>query len=717
MKKERIFALDIGTRSVVGLILEQTDDQYTVLDLFMKEHKARAMHDGQIHDIVAVAEIITEVKRHLEEKHGNLTKVCVAAAGRSLKTERAKAEVNITGKPMLTKEDILYLELSAVQASQAIVAEEQQTDHMHSYYCVGYSVLHYSIDQEVIGNLIDQQGELASVDIIATFLPRTVVDSLIKALNRANLKLDALTLEPIAAINVLVPVSMRRLNVALVDIGAGTSDIAITNEGTVVAYGMVPNAGDEITEAVSEQLLLDFPVAEKVKRQLSDQDYVQVKDILGFETEISKDEVVGQILPAVDKLATEISNEVKSLNNGLPPKAVMLVGGGSMTPELPKQIALLLGLPENRVAIRGADAIQGLTFSEHISNGPENITPIGIAISARNMPIKYVSFTINEQSSHMFAVKELTVSDCLLASGLAIKNLYGKPGLASFITLNGQSLTLPGTYGKEPIILKNGLECQLDDIVHDGDQLTVEKGADGIRTSVKIKDLLDDVPEKLAMINGQKYPVHMRISRNGQETDLHAVIQDGDVIHTKYPETIDELIHILQLDELYSLLRPFRIKMNGKEMFFPYFSGQILLNGNEVTSHEKLPNHIELTIVQKMIPTIQNLSLLLQHSIHRSITVFYEEQPITVQKTAVEYMRNGIHLDPDTTINDGDQIEYKENPNDGFIFQVIFQYVEVHKPEEAKGNFSLKINSNEATFYSPIRDGDHLEIVWPIRAN
>ncbi len=48
MKKERIFALDIGTRSVVGLILEQTDDQYQVLDLFMKEHKARAMHDGQI---------------------------------------------------------------------------------------------------------------------------------------------------------------------------------------------------------------------------------------------------------------------------------------------------------------------------------------------------------------------------------------------------------------------------------------------------------------------------------------------------------------------------------------------------------------------------------------------------------------------------------------------------------------------------------------------
>ncbi len=80
--------------------------------------------------------------------------------------------------------------------------------------------------------------------------------------------MEALTLEPIAAINVLVPPSMRRLNVALVDIGAGTSDIAITNHNTVVSYGMVPVAGDEITEALSNHYLLDFPVAEQAKRFL-----------------------------------------------------------------------------------------------------------------------------------------------------------------------------------------------------------------------------------------------------------------------------------------------------------------------------------------------------------------------------------------------------------------------------------------------------------------
>ena len=100
--------------------------------------------------------------------------------------------------------------------------------------------------------------------------------------------MQALTLEPIAAINVLIPPSMRRLNVALVDIGAGTSDIAMTDAGTVIAYGMVPIAGDEITEAISDQLLLDFPFAEKAKRELINQNVITVTDILGFETEISK---------------------------------------------------------------------------------------------------------------------------------------------------------------------------------------------------------------------------------------------------------------------------------------------------------------------------------------------------------------------------------------------------------------------------------------------
>ena len=55
------------------------------------------------------------------------------------------------------------------------------------------------------------------------------------------------------------------LNIALVDVGAGTSDISITREGSIIAYGMIPYAGDELTELIVQQYLVDFQTAEKMK--------------------------------------------------------------------------------------------------------------------------------------------------------------------------------------------------------------------------------------------------------------------------------------------------------------------------------------------------------------------------------------------------------------------------------------------------------------------
>lgn len=712
LQDEKIFSLDIGTRSVVGLILEQSGEQYRVIDLVVKEHKVRAMLDGQIHDISAVAEVISEVKATLESKHGPLTKVCVAAAGRSLKTEKAKAAVTISGKPMLSKEDILYLELTAVQQAQAIVAEKQAVEKSHFYYCVGYSVLHYFIDDEIIGNLIDQQGDKASVEIIATFLPRVVVDSLIKALERANLELEALTLEPIAAINVLVPLSMRRLNVALVDIGAGTSDIAITNTGTVIAYGMVPTAGDEITEAISDQLLLDFPVAEQAKRELWSHESITIQDILGFENDLSKTEVVNQILPSIDKLAREISQEIKQLNNGQSPKAVMLVGGGSMTPELPKRLAHMLDLPENRVAIRGAEAIQGLTFADDIPGGPENITPIGIAISARKSPIHYVTTTVNDRVVRMFEVKKLTIGDCLITSGILLNKLYGKPGMAIFITLNGEPLTIPGTYGEPPLLLKNGQECSIEDVVSDGDEISAQKGADGKQPQIRIKELLDIVPEKEIMINGKTFTLTTSIVKNNKKATLDDFIEDRDVIHVHFPKTIGELLQNPKLQEFSAMLMPFKIRFNGKETFLPMFSATILLNGHAAKETDSLSTNVELSIEKKVEPAVYNLASILNQLVTHSILVYFNNEPVTITKNISEFKRDGVLLNANDEIRPGDHIETNEKHDTDFIFQDIFKYIDVNKPENSTGNFTLMINKEEATFYSPIHNGDHLEINW-----
>ncbi|WP_338472051.1 cell division protein FtsA [Niallia sp. XMNu-256] len=712
-KRKKLFALDIGTRSVVGIILEVHENEYDVIDILTVEHSERAMLDGQIHDVLAVSKIINKIKTELEKKHGHLSKVNVAAAGRSLKTEHAQVTIDIAGKPMIEKEDILHLELSAVQEAQGLVAEKQNNDEKHqNYYCVGYSVLDYKLDGEPIGNLIDQQGDKASVEIIATFLPRIVVESLIAALQRADLEMEALTLEPIAAINVLIPPSMRRLNVALVDIGAGTSDIAITDFGTVIAYGMVPVAGDEITESISDQYLLDFPLAEKAKRDLLINQHIKMTNILGFEIEVSKKEVIDKITPALEKLANSITDEIFRLNNGKPPKAVMLVGGGSLTPEITIKIAQMLNLPENRVAIRDIDTISSLTLADEIEKGPELVTPIGIAISAHKSPVQYRTAYVNEQPVRLFQINQLTVGDCLLASGIKMNKLYGKPGLALIVTLNGQTITIPGSHGESPIILKNNLPCSLEDSIENGDHLNAIKGKDGIHPTVRIKDLLDGIPNKSVKINGKPYTIYAKVTCNGKETSPETILSDRDDIQCEFSETIEQLFKELNLQNEIDILRPFRINLNGKETFIPPFSGKLFRNGIEVKLSSGYDHLDEFVIEEKVKPTVRKLAEIKQIMLSQSIPVTYNGKPLLLTKHITELKRNNEVLSEVDYINDGDIITYEQKKLEPFIFQDLFKHIQIKMPKTS-GLFTLLRNNQQTTFYGKIEPGDELKIEWP----
>lgn len=710
---KQIFALDIGTRSVVGILLnEHQNEKYHISDMIIKEHEERAMLDGQIHDVISVSKIISGIKEQFEKKYGPIKNVCAAAAGRALKTEKASVSIDIKGKPMMTREDILHLELAAVQKAQAKVAEKHDEKTSRHLYCVGYSVLFYRLDGEEIGNLIDQQGDEASVEIIATFLPRIVVESLIAALHRSDLELGALTLEPIAAINVLIPPTMRRLNVALVDIGAGTSDIAITDSGTVIAYGMVPIAGDEITEALSDHYLLDFPLAEKAKKELNTKDIITITDILGMETTVPREEMISAVSDAVDRLAEAICNEIYILNGNKSPKAVMLIGGGSLTPQLPEKIAEKLNLPYNRVAVRGLDAISSLTLSENISKGPELITPIGIAISAQKNPIQYVSVHLNGEPVRLFEVNSLTVGDCLLAAGIKISKLYGKPGMAKVITINGQKITVPGEYGHPPLLLKNGKPCSLDDKIMNNDELTVEKGKDGGKRSVKIKDLLDEIPSRQIKINGKKYFVEPKIWRNGHEAAPETEVEDRDEIIVEMPETIEETLRFLQLHELANEAVPFKLVINGKETYFPSIQGNILKNGIPARLSHSVSQNDDIIIEQKGTISVQQLAEMQHLLLSHSIPVFFNGKELVLTKTICEIKKDGKNLHREDLLYDGDEISIIKKEMKPFILQDVFKHVKVDFPTNYKGTFLLLKNKKETTFFDPLKAGDQLELIW-----
>ena len=115
-----VFGLDIGTRNVVGTVgYRDENETFNVVAQYCREHGTRAMLDGQIHDIGKVGKTIQVIKAKLEEMiEQPLTEVCIAAAGRVLKTVTTHVDYEFSEETIVTGEMIHTLELRGVEQAR-----------------------------------------------------------------------------------------------------------------------------------------------------------------------------------------------------------------------------------------------------------------------------------------------------------------------------------------------------------------------------------------------------------------------------------------------------------------------------------------------------------------------------------------------------------------------------------------------------------------------
>ncbi|ANC79429.1 hypothetical protein ABE65_015760 [Fictibacillus phosphorivorans] len=697
------------------MILKQHENgKYEILHKKMIEHEERSMLDGQIHHIPAVARVIRTIKNELELEVGQLTKVCVAAAGRALKTVKGRSEKDLSLGDISSQEEVIHMELAAVQQAQFQLASLLDESSNLLYDCVGYSVLHYYLDEHEIGSFIGQQGNRASVEVIATFLPRVVVDSLMKALDEAGLEMEALTLEPIAAINVLIPPSMRKLNVALVDIGAGTSDIAITAQGTVIAYGMVPIAGDEITEAVSSAFLLDFPVAEQLKRSLTEKTVVTYTDILGFPSQKDTSEVILTIDHSIEILADGITKEILRLN-AKAPQAIMLVGGGSLTPQLREKVAEKLNLPIERVAIRGLNAIQTLIPSLK-EEGPELVTPVGIGIAAKENPVKYVTVSVNGKTIRLFQVKKLTIGDALIAGGADLSKLYGKPGMGLMVRLNGAVKMFKGKIGSAPSIEMNGVPCTLSDEVLEGATIHYEAGHNGNDAEISIREAFDDHSVKTLWVNGKEETFETHYYINEQRVSLNTFIRDRDDCYYRFPSTLSDIFDLKGWNPE-TKRSHFTIFVDGKALALPTkLTDLVHLNDQSVHQHTSWNDGDRLVYqrVEEEQVTLKLITDALDLNLHQSCTVIFNEEELTLVRPLYSFYREEEKLRMDSVLHAQERLVMKKTDQQPFIFQDVFTKVELTLQPKPGESLILLKNGEKAGFQTDIQTGDELLLKFEV---
>ncbi|MBD5141552.1 MAG: pilus assembly protein PilM [Ruminococcus sp.] len=565
-QENEIFALDIGTRNVVGIIGHNDDDIFCIDHAVSVPHTQRAMVDGQIEDIPEVAKVVKNVKEKLEDKSGiSLTSVSIAAAGRALRTRRVELSFNVEDKESISEDDVQSYEMEAALKAQDEL-DTETADSNISFYCVGHTVVQYLLDDYKIKSLVGHKGKKISVELIAAFLPGSVVESLYAVMDMNGLEVSSLTLEPIAAMNVIIPPEVRLINVALVDIGAGTSDIAISQNGSIVAYAMSTTAGDEITEEIVKKYIVDFETAETMKLS-SDKAKINYSDILGFEHTVESIQFFDELKPVVKQLADDISDNIVAVN-GQSPAAVFLVGGGSLIPHLAEFVAEKLEMPENRVAVGKSAVMKNVSFGKTQTASPEFVTPIGIGITAtHNKGYDFSVITLNDKKIRIFDTRTLRIVDLLMNAGYKSAQVIGHSGRSLSFTLNGEKQFMKGKLAVPAEVKVNGEAAALETSVKQGDVIEFKAAVCGENAEAKISDIAgDDVVVSHVTVDGEKYPFGIIAKVNNRQVAGDYQIQNSDSVTISEIETLEDLMQTLPFDT--TVLDFYK---SGKLLSFDYY--------------------------------------------------------------------------------------------------------------------------------------------------
>lgn len=725
--EQLVFGLDIGTRSIVGVVgYKENENDFKVVAMAAKQHETRAMLDGQIHDIGKVAETIKDIKEQLEKKlKRKLSDVCIAAAGRVLRTISVTAEQEFQKEVVVTPEHIHSLEMLAVEKAYDEMRStvKSNEDSKYKFYCVGYSVIRYYMNDYQISNLEGHKASTIKTDLLATFLPEEVIDGLYASVERAGLFVANLTLEPIAAINIAIPEKYRLLNIGLVDVGAGTSDISITKDGSIVAYGMIPYAGDELTECIAKKYLVDFQTAEQIKIAALAGDTIEYLDIMGLPMTVTSEEVVEGVSDIVKTITKNVADKIKELNGDKSVSAVFLVGGGGKIPGFVTYLAEFLGLVPQRVALRGAEVLQTVDFLDtDFEKDSLYVTPIGICMNFYEHNNNFIFIRINGQRIKLYDNGRVSIIDAAVQIGLQNEALFPRRGKSIQFTLNNVTRMIRGKAGEAAIIKLNGEEASINARLSMNDIVTIQESTIGEDAHMDIGEL----PEYNAVIkfrfDGQEVSCPKFVIANGELVSGFYGIRDGDRIQILNYYTLQQVLDFMDLPFIRGILVNNELA-EPETKIYEQFS---------VRYHDRKKEHIKFPTKEKEDQETDNFDK--EEKEAEEIWEFAEtnmefeedfsletsgeekeeerqdqERDKTIQRKEVEKVEE-ISSKEMTVIVNGQVVILKNKNN--YIFVDILDFYSFDTSKAGGSSVTMTVNGVTAEFTTPLHDGDIIGLYW-----
>jgi len=375
-RKDRyLVGLDVGTSKVCAIVGEIVEGHgLDVVGIGVAE--SRGIRRGVIVNLEAAVESIKKAVEEAELMAGvEIDAVHLSMAGPHIKGFNSRGVIAVAGKSReITRDDVRR----AIEAAKAVSLP------------AGREILHvlpqdFVVDeQDGIGAPVGMTGARLEVNVHIVTSSATATQNMVSCVNRAGVGVIDTVIEQIAAGEAVLTPDEKELGVALVDIGGGTTDIAIFERGSLWHTAVIGVGGDHFTSDIAVGLRMPIPDAEKLKRKcgcalsamVEEDETMDVASVGGRRSRVMARRILSEILqPRAEEIFHLVWDEIrragyeKSLNSG-----IVLTGGGAILEGMPEIAEQIFDLPICRGAPSGVGGL-----ADHVGS-PSFATPVGLVL-------------------------------------------------------------------------------------------------------------------------------------------------------------------------------------------------------------------------------------------------------------------------------------------------------------------------------------------------
>lgn len=391
-----VAAIDIGTTKIVAIIGRMNDNGKMEV-LGMNKTVSKGVKRGVVLNIEETVNAIRETVEAAEQQSGvKFSDVYVGIAGQHIKSIKNRGYINIGPD----RDEILQSDIDALIGDMKNIPID-----------LGEEIIHvlpqnYIVDNETgVKNPVGMSGRRLEANFHIVIGQVTSAKNIERCINRVNLSVNQLVLEPLASSAAVLSTDEKEAGVVLIDIGGGTTDVAVFYDDVIRHTAVIPFGGNVVTKDIKEGCSILLRQAEALKQQygsalgdLAPEDkVVTIPGISGRDPkEISFKSLAYIIQSRMEEIIDAFMFEIE--NSGCMEKlsaGVVLTGGGALLKHLPQLVKFRTGMD-----VRIGFPTEGLASgSLEEVNQPMYATSVGLLIKGAEYKSKE-PFNPNQQKQH-----------------------------------------------------------------------------------------------------------------------------------------------------------------------------------------------------------------------------------------------------------------------------------------------------------------------------